>query len=183
MDNDIDQVLFGPEDLKKRVQSIALEINEEYEGKELLLVGVLKGCVFFMADLIRRLKISVAVDFLAISKYESSSKKSGNVRLLKDLENSIENRHVLLVEDIVDTGLTLGYLLRTLKDRSPASLRVCALLDRVEYRIVRVPVDYRGFEIGRQFAVGYGLDYQMKYRNLPFIGTLKKDVGPFSHAG
>lgn len=182
MNSDVEEILFNTDDLNLKLQQIASEINDEYQGKDLLIVGVLKGCVFFMADLIRCLDIPVAVDFMAISSYGSKPRKASGVRILKDLEDSIEDRHVLLVEDIVDTGLTLSFVVNTLKARAPASLRVCALLDRPEYRLVRIPIDYRGFEIGRQFVVGYGLDYQMKYRHLPFIATLKKELSPLSHA-
>ncbi len=176
--DDIEEILFTPERLKTRVQEIASEINEEYEGKSLLLVGILKGCMYFMADLIRALKVPLAIDFMSISNYGFSTQKTGVVRILKDLEKPIENQHILIVEDVVDTGLTLGYLLKILKERSPASLRVCALLDKPVYRIMRVPVDYRGFELDRRFVVGYGLDYQERYRHFPFICVLKKEICP-----
>jgi len=168
--------LIDQERLKSRVLEIAQQINEEYEGKSIILIGILKGCMFFLADLIRQLQVPLAVDFMSISTYGSSTERTGIVRILKDLELPIEERHVLIVEDIVDTGLTLGYLLKILKERSPASLRVCTLLDKPSYRIMRVPLDYHGFELGREFVVGYGLDYQEKYRHLPYICTLKKEV-------
>lgn len=178
MDSEVGEILFDRDQLKARVCEIAREIDEEYQGKSVILVGILKGCMFFLADLIRELSLPISIDFISISAYGSSTERTGIVRILKDLETSVENQHVIIVEDIVDTGLTLGYLLKILKERSPASIRVCALLDKPSYRIIRVPVDYHGFELGRQFAVGYGLDYQEKYRHLPFICTLKKEVCP-----
>lgn len=157
---------------------MANEINDDYQGKSLLLIGILKGAMYFLADLIRSLTMPLSIDFMSISTYGSSTETTGVVRLLKDLEGPVENQHLLIVEDIVDTGLTLGYLLKNLKERSPASLRVCTLLDKPSYRLIRVPVDYRGFEIGRNYVVGYGMDYQERYRHLPFICTLKKEICP-----
>jgi hypoxanthine phosphoribosyltransferase len=178
MFSEIDKIVFPKEEIQNRVRELAEEINDTYEDKELLLVGILKGCMFFMADLMRFLKVPLSIDFISISSYGSSTQATGAVRLLKDLDASIYNRHVLVVEDIVDTGLTLGYLLKNLKERSPASLRVCTLLNKPDYRIVRIPLDFCGFELDRRFVVGYGLDYQEKYRHLPFICTLKKEVCP-----
>lgn len=178
INSDVEEILFNPDELKKCVQNIAREIDEEYAGKSVVLIGILKGSMFFMADLIRALTIPLSIDFMSISAYGSSTERTGIVRILKDLETPIENQHVLIVEDIVDTGLTLGYLLKILKERSPATLRVCALLDKPSFRIMRVPVDYRGLELGRQFVVGYGLDYLERYRHLPYICTLKKEVCP-----
>ena len=178
MVQDVEEILFDESMVKTRVKEIAEEIAEDYIGKDLLLVGVLKGCMFFMADLIRFLEMPVSVDFMSVASYGALTETTGAVRILKDLDEVLENRHVLLVEDIVDTGLTLGYLLKNLKDRAPTSLRVCTLLDKPSYRLVRVPLDYRGFEVGRQFVVGYGLDYLEKYRHLPYVCVLKKDVCP-----
>jgi len=178
MNSDIEEIVFDEAALQQRVREIAEEINEEYQGKALLLVGILKGCMYFLADLIRHLTIPISLDFMSISTYGFSTEKTGVVRILKDLEKPIENQHVLIVEDIVDTGLTLGYLLKMLKERAPLSLRVCALLDKSSYRIMRVPLDYRGFELGRRFVVGYGLDYQERYRHLPFVCVLKKEICP-----
>jgi len=170
--------LFDAQQIQDRVRELADELNEDYQDKSLLLIGILKGSMFFLADLIRFLRMDLAIDFISISTYGSSTQTTGVVRMLKDLENSVENQHLVIVEDIVDTGLTLGYLLKILKQRSPASLRVCTLLDKPSYRLMRVPVDYRGFEIGRKYVVGYGMDYQERYRHLPFICTLKKEICP-----
>lgn len=170
--------MFDAQQIQDRVRELADELNEDYQDKSLLLIGILKGSMFFLADLIRFLRMDLAIDFISISTYGSSTQTTGVVRMLKDLENSVENQHLVIVEDIVDTGLTLGYLLKILKQRSPASLRVCTLLDKPSYRLMRVPVDYRGFEIGRKYVVGYGMDYQERYRHLPFICTLKKEICP-----
>lgn len=175
---DVEKVLFDSDQLRECVGKIAAEINEEYQGKSIVLIGILKGSMYFLADLMRRIAVPLSIDFMSISAYGSSSEKTGIVRILKDLEIEIENQHVLIVEDIVDTGLTLGYLLKILKERSPASLRVCALLDKPSTRIMSVPLDYRGFELNREFVVGYGLDYQERYRHLPYLATLKKEVCP-----
>ncbi len=176
MFEDIEKVLFSEEDIKKKVRELGGKISKDYKGKDLLLISVLRGGVVFLADLIRHISIPVSVDFMAISSYGSTTESLGVVKLLKDLEESIDKKHVLVVEDIIDTGLTLNYLLRNLQSRHPASLKVCALLDKSVRRIVDIPIDYKGFDVPDVFVVGYGLDYEQKYRNLPFIGILKPEV-------
>jgi hypoxanthine phosphoribosyltransferase len=162
-----------PEDrLAQRVKELAAEISRDYAGRELLLVGVLKGAVFFLSDLMRHLEIPVEVDFMAVASYGSATKTSGVVRILKDLDAVIEDRDVLIVEDIVDSGLTLQYLLRNLAGRDPRSLEVCALLVKPERAKVELPARYVGFEIPNRFAIGYGLDHQERYRNLPYVAAL-----------
>jgi hypoxanthine phosphoribosyltransferase len=172
---DLAEILISPAEIAAKVEELGRLIAERYQGKELVLVSVLKGAVVFLADLMRAIPIPLAIDFLAISNYGGKG-ASGVVRIIKDLDQDIAGRHVLMVEDIVDTGLTLGYLLRTLQARHPASLQVCTLLDRSVRRIVDLPIAFRGFEIPDRFVVGYGLDYQHRYRNLPFIGVLKPEV-------
>ncbi len=169
---DID-VLISQEEIRKRVKEMALEISRDYSGKDLLMVGILKGSFVFLADLLRSLEQDAAVDFMGTVSYGVSTESSGEVRITKALEQSVSGRHVLLVEDIVDTGLTLRYLLDTLKTRQPASLKVCALLDKPARRRTRVNLDYYGFIIPNVFVVGYGLDYGEKYRGLPYVGVLK----------
>jgi hypoxanthine phosphoribosyltransferase len=162
-----------PEDrLAQRVRELAAEISRDYEDRDLLLVGVLKGAVFFLSDLMRHLDIPVEVDFMAVASYGSATKSSGVVRILKDLDAVIEGRDVLIVEDIVDSGLTLQYLLRNLAGRGPRSLEVCALLVKPERQKVELPTRYVGFEIPNRFAIGYGLDYSERYRNLPYVAAL-----------
>ena len=175
-DPSIGEILVQPDDLSRRGRELGRQISEDYAGRELLLVGVLKGAVFFLSDLMRALDVPCEVDFMAVASYGSSTDSSGVVRILKDLDVSIEGRHVLIVEDIVDSGLTLSYLLRTMKAREPASLEVCALLTKPERRKVELPIRYEGFEIPNRFVIGYGLDYAERYRNLPFVGTLKPEV-------
>jgi hypoxanthine phosphoribosyltransferase len=162
-----------PEDrLARRVKELAAEISRDYAGRELLLVGVLKGAVFFLSDLMRHLEVPVEVDFMAVASYGSATKSSGVVRILKDLDAVIEGRDVLIVEDIVDSGLTLQYLMRNLAGRDPRSLEVCALLVKPERAKVELPTRYVGFEIPNRFAIGYGLDYEERYRNLPYVAAL-----------
>jgi hypoxanthine phosphoribosyltransferase len=172
---DLSEVLISPAEIAAKVEELGGLIAERYWGKELVLVSVLKGAVVFLADLMRAIPMPLSIDFLAISSYGGEG-ASGVVRIIKDLDQDIADRDVLMVEDIVDTGLTLGYLLRTLRARNPASLQVCTLLDRSVRRIVDLPIAFRGFEIPDRFVVGYGLDYQHRYRNLPFIGVLKPEV-------
>jgi len=171
---DIDRVLISASKLQRRVGELGAQISRDYTGQAPMAVGVLKGVVFFMADLLRHISLPVSVDFMAISSYEDDS--GGAVKILKDLDLSIAEQHVLLVEDIVDTGMTLNRILERLQSHRPASLKVCALLDKRARRLVDVPLDYIGFEIPDEFVVGYGLDYRQRYRNLPFIGTLKQEL-------
>jgi hypoxanthine phosphoribosyltransferase len=168
----VGDTLVTEEDLQRRVRELGQEISRDYEGRDLFLVGVLKGAVFFLSDLMRAIEAPCEVDFMAVASYGSSTDSSGVVRILKDLDATIEGREVLIVEDIVDSGLTLSYLLRTLKARNPASLEVCALLTKPERREVELPIKYVGFEIPNRFAIGYGLDYAEKYRNLPYVAVL-----------
>jgi hypoxanthine phosphoribosyltransferase len=170
----IGQTLVEEDALAQRVRELGAEISRDYEGRELFLVGVLKGAVFFVADLMRNLEVHCTIDFMAVASYGSSTDSSGVVRILKDLDVSIEDRDVLIVEDIVDSGLTLNYLLRTLRARNPASLEVCALLTKPERLKVRdLPIRYVGFEIPNRFAIGYGLDNAERYRNLPYVAALQ----------
>ena len=173
-DDQIGEILVPAEDLARRVQELAAEISRDYVGKDLVLVGVLKGAVFFLSDLMRWLDVTVEVDFMAVASYGSATKSSGVVRILKDLDAVIEDRDVLIVEDIVDSGLTLQYLLRNLGARNPRSLEVCALLIKPERRKVDLHTRYVGFEIPNRFAIGYGLDYLERYRNLPYVAALKE---------
>jgi hypoxanthine phosphoribosyltransferase len=168
----IGETLVPQDRLAERVRELAAEISRDYAGRELLLVGVLKGAVFFLSDLMRHLEIPVEVDFMAVASYGSATKSSGVVRILKDLDAVIEDRDVLIVEDIVDSGLTLQYLLRNLAGRNPRSLEVCALLVKPERAKVELPTRYVGFEIPDRFAIGYGLDYGERYRNLPYVAAL-----------
>jgi hypoxanthine phosphoribosyltransferase len=172
-DETIGEILVQPDELEHRVRELGAEISRDYEGRDLLLIGVLKGAVFFLADLMRHIEVPCEVDFMAVSSYGSSTDTSGVVRILKDLDAPLEGRHVLIVEDIVDSGLTLQYLMRTLETRGPASLEVCALLTKPERRVVETPARYVGFEIPDKFAIGYGLDYAERYRNLPYVATLQ----------
>jgi hypoxanthine phosphoribosyltransferase len=168
------EVLVTAEDLKRRVLELGQEISRDYAARPLLLIGVLKGAVFFLSDLMRYIDVPVEVDFMAVASYGSATDSSGVVRILKDLDASIEGRDVLIVEDIVDSGLTLQYLLRNLGSRNPRSLEVCALLTKPERRKVDLPTRYVGFEIPDRFVVGYGLDYAERYRNLPYVAALER---------
>jgi len=168
----IGEVLVQKDELDHRVHQLGAEISSDYEDHDLVLVGVLKGAVFFLSDLMRHIEIPCEVDFMAVASYGSSTDSSGVVRILKDLDASIEGRDVLIVEDIVDSGLTLQYLLRSLGARNPRSLEVCALLTKPERRKVDLPTRYVGFEIPNKFAIGYGLDHDERYRNLPFVAAL-----------
>jgi hypoxanthine phosphoribosyltransferase len=173
-ESQVGEILVQRDELEHRVRELAEEVSRDYADRELLLVGVLKGAVFFLSDLMRHLDVDCEVDFMAVSSYGSSTDSSGVVRILKDLDVSIEGRHVLIVEDIVDSGLTLSYLLRTLRARNPASLEVCALLTKPERRKVELPIRYVGFEIPNRFAIGYGLDHAERFRNLPFVAVLEE---------
>jgi hypoxanthine phosphoribosyltransferase len=170
------EVLISPEQLRARVGELAAQIDADYAGRDLLMVGVLKGAVMVMADLARAMHLPVEMDWMAVSSYGSGTKSSGVVRILKDLDADITGRHVLIVEDIVDSGLTLSWLAGNLRSRQPASLAVCATLRKPASERTHVEVAYTGFEIGDEFVVGYGLDYAQRYRNLPFIGTLAPEV-------
>jgi len=176
MGADLAEVLISPERLQGRIAELAAQIDADYADRELLLVGVLKGAVMVMADLARAMRLPVQMDWMAVSSYGSGTKSSGVVRILKDLDCDITDRHVLVVEDIVDSGLTLSWLVRNLQSRGPASLQVCALLRKPSAARVDVEVAYTGFDIGDAFVIGYGLDYAERYRNLPFIGTLAPHV-------
>jgi hypoxanthine phosphoribosyltransferase len=172
------EVLVDRDALSDRIAELGEEISEDYEGRDLLLVGVLKGAVFFMADLMRHVSVPCEVDFMAISSYGAATDSSGVVRILKDLDINIRDRHVLVVEDIIDSGLTLSYLVRNLSAREPASLEICALLTKPSRREIEVPVRYVGFEIPNRFVIGYGLDFAERYRNLPYVGVLSDDLMP-----
>jgi hypoxanthine phosphoribosyltransferase len=174
----VGEILIDRETLAARVAELGAEVSVDYEGRDLLLIGVLKGAVFFMADLMRHLTVPCEVDFMAISSYGDATDSSGIVRILKDLDINIEGRHVLVVEDIIDSGLTLSYLIRNLESREPATLEVCALLTKPTRREIDVPVRYVGFEIPNKFVVGYGLDFAERYRNLPYVGVLDEHLLP-----
>ena len=173
---DIDRVLLTEDEIQQRVAELGEQLSQDYAGKDLVIVCILKGALHFMADLTRKISIPVDMDFMAISSYGARTKSSGEVRILQDLDAAIANRHVLIVEDIVDSGLTLKYLVDNLSSRRPASLKIATLLDKPARRVVPISPDYNGFLIPDEFVVGYGLDYAEKYRNLPFIGILKPEV-------
>jgi hypoxanthine phosphoribosyltransferase len=171
-DAHIGEILVQADDLRARVVDLGHQVTRDYEGRDLVLIGVLKGAVFFLADVMRAIDLPCEVDFMAVASYGSATDSSGVVRILKDLDISIQDRDVLIVEDIVDSGLTLQYLMRNLGARGPASLEVCALLTKPERRKVDVPIRYVGFEIPDRFAIGYGLDHAERYRNLPYVASL-----------
>ncbi len=175
-DKAIGEILVQPDALRRRVEELGVQITADYEGRDLLLVGVLKGAVFFLADVMRHIEVPCDLDFMAVSSYGSATDSSGVVRILKDLDAPLEGRHVLIVEDIVDSGLTLQYLLRNLGARNPASLEVCALLTKPERRKVELEAKYVGFEIPDRFVIGYGLDFDEKYRNLPYVATMTDEA-------
>jgi len=172
----VSEILIDEETLHGRIAELGAQISEDYRGQDLLLIGVLKGAIFFMADLMRSIEIPCEVDFMAISSYGAGIDSSGVVRILKDLDVSIEGRNVLVVEDIIDSGLTLSYMLRNLEAREPASLEVCALLTKPDRRENDVVCRYVGFEIPNRFVIGYGLDFAERYRNLPFVGVLRDEL-------
>ncbi len=178
LERGVGEILIDEERLQERIRELGREISADYAGKELLLVGVLKGAVFFMADLMRNLTVPCEIDFMAISSYGAATDSSGVVRILKDLDINIESRHVLVVEDIIDSGLTLSYLLRNLESREPTDIEICALLTKPDRREIDVPVKYVGFEIPNKFVIGYGLDFAERYRNLPYVGVLHPDLMP-----
>ena len=177
-DSTIGRILVQQDELAHRVRELGDRISRDYTGRDLFLVGVLKGAIFFLADLMRQISIPCEVDFMAVSSYGSATDSSGVVRILKDLDTPIEGRHVLIVEDIVDSGLTLQYLMRNLGARNPASLEVCALLTKPSRRKVELPIRFTGFEIPDRFAIGYGLDHAERYRNLPYVAALAFDEDP-----
>lgn len=174
--NDIAHVLIGEEELNSIVGRLGEQISLDYKGRDLLLVSVLKGSVIFMADLMRKITIPCRIDFMSVSSYGAGTKSSGVVKIIKDLDNSIEGLDVLIVEDILDSGKTLSYLLELLSARNPASIRICTLFDKPERRTVPLNADYIGCSVPDEFIVGYGLDYDEHYRNLPFIGVLKEEI-------
>lgn len=167
------RVLISEEDVEARIQTLADEISKEYAGKAVHLICVLRGGVFFMCELAKKISVPVTMDFMAVSSYGMDTKSSGVVKIVKDLDDSIKEKDVIVIEDVVDSGRTLSYLLEMLKDRGPASLKLCTLLDKPSRRVVDVNVDYTGFEIPDEFVVGYGLDYAQQYRNLPYIGVVE----------
>ncbi|MBQ9142079.1 MAG: hypoxanthine phosphoribosyltransferase [Lachnospiraceae bacterium] len=168
-------VLLTEEEVDARIKEIGEQISKDYEGKQVHMICVLKGGTFFMCELAKRITVPVSLDFMAVSSYGSDTKSSGVVKIVKDLDEAIQGKDVLVVEDIVDSGRTLSYLMEMLRDRKPASLRLCTLLDKPDRRVIQVPVDYTGFEIPDEFVVGYGLDYDQRYRNLPYIGIVSFD--------
>ena len=178
MERGVGEILVEEDQLRARIAELGEEISTYYDGRDLLLIGVLKGAVFFMADLMRHLTVPCEVDFMAISSYGASTDSSGVVRILKDLDINIEGRNVLVVEDIIDSGLTLSYLVRNLESREPASLEVCALLTKPGRREIDVEVRWVGFEIPNRFVIGYGLDFAERYRNLPYVGVLHDQLLP-----
>lgn len=176
MKDDIKEILLSEEQIAKVVKKIADEISSDYKDKNPLIISVLKGSFVFMADLVRQITIPCAIDFMSISSYGKGTRTSGEVKINKDLDTKIESRHVIIVEDILDSGLTLSYILDMFKARGPASVKLCTLLDKPDRRKIPVDIDYKGFIIPDEFVVGYGLDYNEKYRNLPYIGILKPEV-------
>ncbi|NLI60361.1 MAG: hypoxanthine phosphoribosyltransferase [Clostridiales bacterium] len=171
----IGEILISEERIKERVTELGAQISRDYKEKDLVAIGILRGGVMFMSDLIKEIKIPLSIDFMAVSSYGMSTKSSGIVRILKDLDDDIEGKDVLIIEDIVDTGLTLHYLMDYLKSRHPRSVKVCSFLDKPSRRKIEVPIDYLGFEIPDKFVVGYGLDYAQKYRNLPYVSVLSEE--------
>ena len=173
--NEISEILITEEEIRNKITELGKKISKDYKGKNLILVGILRGAVIFMADLARKISIPMVFDFIAISSYGAETKSSGVVRILKDLDVNIKGKDVLIVEDIVDTGLTLDYLLRMLKSRKPSSIKVCTFLTKTARRKVNIKVDYSGFDIPNKFVVGYGLDYAGKFRNVPYVFTLNPE--------
>lgn len=176
LEKDIQEVLFSEEQLSSRVNEIARQITQDYHGKEIVLISVLRGSFVFMADLCRRIDLPCTVDFMAVSSYGSGTSSTGQVQITKDLSSDIAGKHIIVVEDILDSGNTLSYLLKLLAQRKPASIRLCTLLDKPERRVKPINADYVGFTVPNAFIVGYGLDYSEKYRNLPYIGILKPEI-------
>lgn len=176
MDSILKEILVSEDDIKKRVVELGEMITKDYIDKDLVVIGILKGAVIFMSELVKNIKLPITMDFMAVSSYGKSTVSTGEVRIIKDLDFSVEGKELLVVEDIIDTGLTLSYLIDNLKKRGANSVKVCTLLDKPDRRTVGVEVDYLGFEIPDEFVVGYGLDYAERYRNLPYVGALKEEV-------
>lgn len=176
MHKDIESIVYSEEALAERIEALGKQISEDYKGKKLIVVGVMKGANVFVADLIRKMDLDIILDFIVVSSYGASTESTGVIRLLKDLDENISSEHVLIVEDIIDSGLTLEYLVNNFETRHPASIKICTLLNKVERRKVDLNVDYIGFQVPDEFIVGYGIDYAEKYRNLPFVGILKRSV-------
>jgi len=176
MNSGIKKILIDEDTLQAKVRELGAKITEDYEGKDLLLICVLKGAAVFVSDLMKRIKLPLEIDFMAVSSYGSDTKSSGVVRILKDLDKGIEGKHLLIVEDIIDSGLTLSYLIENLKARGPESVEVCTILDKPDRRKVDMNIKYTGFKVPDEFVVGYGLDYAEKYRNLPYVAVLKEEI-------
>lgn len=176
LERDIKEVLFSQEQLGRRVGEIANQITRDYQGREIMLISILRGSFVFMADLCRRIDLPCVIDFMAVSSYGTGTSSTGQVQITKDLSSDITDKHIIVVEDILDSGNTLGYLMKILEQRKPASIRLCTLLDKPDRRVKPVEVHYSGFTIPDAFVVGYGLDYAEQYRNLPYIGVLKPEV-------
>lgn len=176
MIQDIESVLLDESVLANRIHELGEEISKDYAGEEVMLVGILKGASVFMSDLIRQISVTAYIDYMVVSSYGNSAETSGVVRIIKDLEDNIEGKNIIIVEDIVDTGLTLAYLKHNLLSRNPKSIKICTLLDKPARREKEIDIDYKGFEVPDEFIIGYGIDYAEKYRNLPFIGILKRSV-------
>jgi hypoxanthine phosphoribosyltransferase len=176
IDPDVEEVLLASDQVQARVGELGAQLAADYEGRDPVLVSVLKGSIIFLADLVRAMPIPLSIDLMEVSSYGASTESSGQVRILKDLSTSIAGRDVIVVEDIIDTGLTLNYLLRYLDDKGPASIKICCLLDKPARRLAEIAIDYRGFTIPDRFVIGYGLDYGERYRNLPYIGVLRPSV-------
>lgn len=176
MNNDIKEILIDEDILQSKVRELGMKITKDYRGKDLHLICVLKGAVIFLSDLMKRIELPLDIDFMAISSYGSGTKSSGVVRILKDLDAGIEGKDVLIVEDIIDSGLTLSYLMENLKARGPKSVEICTILDKPSRRNINLDIKYTGFQVPDEFVVGYGLDYDEKYRNLPYIAVLKEEI-------
>jgi hypoxanthine phosphoribosyltransferase len=176
MENDVGEVLISHQQIRERTEELGRQITADYLGKDPLLICILKGGLMFLADLMREIDLPVEIDFIAVSSYGDSTESSGVVRIIMDLERNIQGRHILIVEDIIDTGRTLSYIIENLRTRGPASVKVCTLLDKPARRELEIPIDYVGFAIPDRFVIGYGLDYGEIYRNLPFVGILKPEL-------
>lgn len=176
MENDVKQILISEEDIMKRIKELGEEITEDYKDKELIVVGILKGAVVFMAELCKYIKKPINMDFMSVSSYGQSAQSTGEVKIIKDLDSSVEGKDILIVEDIIDTGLTLSYLTDNLRKRGAKSVKIVTLLDKPNRKNVEVKVDYLGFEVPNEFIIGYGLDYAEMYRNLPYVASLKESV-------